>query len=163
MRTVNFKNSRRFAATVMAMVCAAFVLTGCGGSKEVTADVTKLGADLAEKITYQDTLTQMDAQTAAMYIDLSAVSVTASAIYESSGATAEEIIVLECASASDAAKAADAFKTRVADQKESFTDYVPEELTKLGNAVIATSGKYAVLSVSDDADTAKSIISEYLK
>jgi len=148
------------------LMMVATVLAGCGGSSSgasKTADAKALGADLAGKITYQDDMSEMDLDTISMFMDLSDVNVTNASIYESSGATAEEIIVLECATAADASKAAGVFKTRVAEQKESFTDYVPEELDKLGKAVIATSGNFAVLSVSDDADEAKSIISEYLK
>lgn len=154
---------KKLFTIVCTIACAMTVLAGCGGAKEVTADVKALGADLAGKITYRDELNQMDIDTAAMFMNLSDVNVTNSVFYETSGATAEEIIVLECASADDAAKAANAFKTRIADQKESFENYVPEELEKLDKAVLATSGKYAVLSVSDDPDTAKSIISDYLK
>ena len=165
---------KKIISILAVMAMTASMLTGCGASSEagqtqessakaVTADVNALGDDLRNKITYQDDLAQMDAETVAMFINLDGVSVAKACAYESSGATAEEIVVLECASSDDAKKAASAFKVRVAEQKESFENYVPEELTKLGNAVIATSGCYAVLSVSDDADTAKSVISEYLK
>lgn len=166
---------RKFGALILAAVCMAAVLTGCGSKDAGTSEASEttsaaasasakaIGADLAGKITYQDELSEMDIDTASMFINLSDVNVVDSAIYESSGATAEEIIVLECASSADASKAAGLFKTRVAEQKENFEDYVPEELNKLGKAVIATSGNFAVLSVSDDADTAKSIISDYLK
>ena len=154
---------RKTVTIVCALVCALTALTGCGAAKEVNADVKALGADLAGKITYQEELAELDIDTAAMFINLSDVNITDYVIYENSGATAEEVIVLECASADDAAKALAAFKTRVADQKESFENYVPEELTKLDAAVLATSDKYAVLSVSGDPDTAKSIISDYLK
>ena len=53
-------------------------------------------------------------------------------------------------------------KTRVSEQIESFTDYVPGELTKLNAAVIKVNGKYAVLSVSDTPDEAGKIIGKYM-
>lgn len=154
---------RKLLSMVCALSCVMVMLTGCGGTKEVSADVNALAGDLASKITYQEELAQMDLDTASMFINLSDVSITNSVFYENSGATVEEIIVLECASDADAAKALEAFKTRVSEQRESFENYVPEELKKLDKAVLATSGKYAVLSISDDPDTAKSVISEYLK
>lgn len=154
---------RKLLLVACTVACMMVSLTGCGGNKEVSADVKALGADLAGKITYQEELAQMDIDTAAMFMNLSDVNVTDYVIYENSGATTEEIIVLECASSDDASKAANVFKTRIADQRESFENYVPEELDKLDKAVLATSGKYAVLSVSNDPETAKSIISDYLK
>ena len=62
----------------------------------------------------------------------------------------------------EAKKAEQVLKDRVSEQIESFTDYVPAELTKLNAAVIKVSGKYAVLSVSDDPEKAKKIIDKYL-
>lgn len=146
------------------MITVLTVLSGCGSSKAGTdADAKTIGSDLLNKITYADEMTEMDYDTASMIISLSDVNVVDSVIYESTGATAEEIVVLKCGSSDDAKKASEAFKQRVSEQKESFQDYVPEELTKLNAAVIAVSGDFAVLSVSDDPDTAKEIISEYLK
>ena len=146
---------------VVSMIAVFAMLTACG-SKKADFDVSALGNDLATKITYADTLSQMDIDMAGMFLNLSDVNVTKASIYEGSGGTAEEIVVLECASDADAQKAEQVLKTRVSEQIESFTDYVPEELTKLNAAVIKVSGKYAVLSVSDTPDEARKIIDQYM-
>ena len=151
---------RKFAVVVMVMTLLSAV-AGCG-SKKADFDVAALGNDLATKITYADTLAQMDIDTASMFLNLSDLNVAAAAIYEGSGGTAEEIVVLECADESEAKKAEEVLKTRVSEQIENFTDYVPEELTKLNAAVIIVNGKYAVLSVSDTPDEAKKIIGGYM-
>ena len=145
--------------TVLAAVC--LIMAGCG-KKNADFDVDSLANDLATKITYADTLTAMDLDTAKMFLNLSDVNVTKAALYEGSGGTAEEIIVMECATDDDAKKAEQVLKTRVDEQIESFTDYVPEELTKLNAAVIKVNGKYAVLSVSDTPDEARKIIDSYM-
>ncbi len=137
-------------------------LTGCG-KKEVTLDVTEVSNRLLEEITYQDELSSIDLDTAAMIFNFSEVSITNGAVFESSGATAEEIVVLECATAKDADAAKAALEARIADQKESFTDYVPQELVKLDKAVIVENGNYAILSVSDEPDKAMEIIEDYKK
>ena len=137
-------------------------LTGCGQEK-ATLDVTAVSGRLLEEITYQDELTAIDLDTAAMIFNFSEAEIINSAIFESSGATAEEIVVLECASAEDADTAKAALEARVADQKESFTDYVPQELVKLDKAVIVKDGVYAILSVSDEPDKAAEIIRAYTK
>ena len=147
--------------TIVTMVAAAMLLAACGG-KKADFDVAALGNDLATKITYQDSLGQMDLDSAGMFLNLSGLNVVKASIYEGSGGTAEEIVVLECGSDEDAKKAEEVLKTRVSEQIESFTDYVPEELTKLNAAVIKVSGKYAVLSVSDTPDEAKKIIDQYM-
>ena len=151
---------RKIKTIVIAGLVAA-VLTGCG-SKAADFDVATLGADLNSNITYADTLGEMDLDMAGMFLNLSDVNVVKASIYEGSGGTAEEIVVLECATDEDAKKAEEVLKTRVAEQIESFTDYVPEELTKLNAAIIKVNGKYAVLSVSDTPDEAKKIIDKYM-
>lgn len=155
---------KRFKGMVLtgAVLAMVFALAGCG-KKEVTMDVTEVANQLLENITYQDELSSIDLDTASMIFNFADVNIVNGAIFESSGATAEEIVVLECAEAADADAAKAALETRVADQKESYTDYVPEELVKLDKAVIATGGKYAILSVSDDPDKATEIINGYIK
>lgn len=148
------------AALLTVSVVSVF-LAGCG-SKEANFDVKALGSDLNSKIVYQDTLSELDVDTASMFLNLADVNIANASIYEGSGATAEEIVVLECATAEDAAKAKEVLQTRVSEQIESFTDYVPAELTKLNSAVIKVNGKYAVLSVCDTPEEASKIISEYM-
>jgi len=153
---------KKLLKTLIVTVMASALLAGCGG-KEVSFNVSDLGNDLLTGITYQDELGMMDTQMASMFINLSDVNVVNGAVYEGSGATAEEIVVLECATDEDATKAKAALEERVSEQKDSFTDYVPEELTKLNDSVIVVTGKYAILSVSNDSATAKSIIDKYTK
>ncbi len=159
MREMRMKRTVRIFAVAAAV--AAVALAACGGKK---ADfvVDALGNDLATKITYKDSLAQMDLDSAGMFLNLSGLDVVKASVYEGSGGTAEEIVVLECADEANAKKAEEVLKTRVSEQIESFTDYVPEELTKLNAAVIKVSGKYAVLSVSDTPDEAKKIIDSYM-
>ncbi|MCR5734771.1 MAG: DUF4358 domain-containing protein [Lachnospiraceae bacterium] len=127
------------------------------------ASAAEIGTELREKITYSDELSEIDTDTAKMYIYLDDVSIDEAKIYESTGATAEEIVVLKCSSADDASKAKSAFEQRIEEQKEAYTDYVPEELVKLSKPVIITNGEYAILSVSDEPDKAKEIIGAYFK
>ena len=152
---------KRISVLLMAGILAVLSLAGCGG-KQASFDVKALGNDLSTKIVYQDALTELDVDTASMFLNLSGFSIVNSAIYEGSGATAEEIVVLECASADDAAKAKTMLEERVKEQTESFTDYVPGELTKLGSALIKVNGNYAVLCVCDTPEEASKIIDQYM-
>ena len=127
-----------------------------GTDEEV--DITSLAEALKNDITYQDELTEIDLETASMIMSFGDAEIIQAVIYESSGATAEEIVVLQCASEEDAKKAAEALKNRVEEQKEAFEDYVPAELTKLADAVIETKGRVAVLSVSDEPETVRDIL-----
>jgi len=126
--------------------------------EEKTVDVKALSESLLNEIDYTDSLTQVDMDTASMFLNFTDVEIEEGYIYESSGATAEEIVVLKCKDSDSAAKAKVAFEQRVSEQTENFADYVPEEVPKLKAAVIITSKEYAILSVSGDDSKAKDII-----
>jgi len=123
-----------------------------------TIDAKAIAEGLLKGIAYKDQLSEVDLDTAKMFYDFSDIGIDEAYIYESSGATAEEIVVLKCTDSDGASKAKDIFTKRVKEQIESYTDYVPEEVPKLKDAVIITSKEYAILCVSDDASKAKSII-----
>ena len=135
---------------------------GCGGSgKDV--DVNGLSDALHSQIAYKDELSPIDLDTAKMFYSFSDADITEAVFYESSGATAEEIAVIKCGSKEGADKIETALNTRVEEQKEAYTDYVPAELEKLNSAVVVKSGNTAVLSVSDEPDKAREIIGTYTK
>lgn len=157
------KRDQRVYGTVMkhmviaALGVAMLMTAACGKTKEISAE--DVSAKLLSDISYTDELAEIDLETAQMLFYLDDAQITGAKIYESSGATAEEIAVFECASSDDADKVMTAMQTRVEEQKESFRDYVPEELLKLDDAVLVKSRNVVVLSVSGDAETARKIIS----
>ena len=134
-------------------------LAGCGSAKAM--NVSEVSDRLFKEITYQDDLSKVDLDTAAMFLNLSDIDIKEAAIYETSGWTAEEIVVIEGATSEDADKAEAMLATRLEEQKTNYVDYVPEEMDKLNKAVIVKSGNFAILSVSNEPDKAKNIIGEY--
>ena len=80
-----------------------------------------------------------------------------------SGATAEEIAVITVKSASDVESVKAAVEMRVEDLAFNFENYVPAEMDKIENAVVATSGRYIILAVADDSAAAQEIIDSYIK
>lgn len=145
--------------TIVLVMAMAAAMLGCGSSKAM--NVSEVSDRLLKEITYQDDLSKIDLDTAAMFFNLSDIDIKDAAIYETSGWTAEEIVVIECSSASEADKAKAMLETRLEEQKTNYVDYVPEEMEKLNAAVIVESGNFAILSVSNEPDKAKSIIGEY--
>ena len=165
---------------MLVITVAGMMLAGCGDKKESEstkepeeisaeaeavnaeaseeeADIEGIARDLRNEIAYKDELTEIDLDTAAMIFSFGDAKIDKAVIYESTGATAEEIAVLECASQEDAKKAAQALEMRVSEQKEAFEDYVPGELNKLSEAVIVTRGNTVIRSVSDEPQKAKEI------
>lgn len=73
------------------------------------------------------------------------------------GATAEEIVVLKLTDKKDLSDAEAALQKRVESQKKQFENYVPAEVYKLENAVIASHGRYVALIVCDEFDKAAEV------
>lgn len=151
---------KRLTGIVMCVAMAVAML-GCNKAKEV--DVTSLANELNTGIVYQDELTILGEDVVPMIFDFGDARLAEAIVMEGSGGTAEEIVVIKCEDADSAAAVENTLKERVAEQKESFTDYVPAEIEKLDAAVVYRNGSYAVLCVSDEPDKAKSIIESYFK
>ena len=137
-------------------------LAGCGSKAgENIIDAQALADDLVNKVTYTDELNEIDSEMAG---ELYQIGTAENAyVYVSSGATAEEVAVFEFADTEAAEEAAKAADTRIQEQKDSFATYIPEEVDKLEHAILEQDGCYLVVCVTDDSDTANSIIDEYLK
>lgn len=72
--------------------------------------------------------------------------------YMSTGATAEEIVVISVDNDEQAVKVSDILKARVDAQIKSFENYVPGEVNKLSEAVIEQVDNCIILAVCDDYD-----------
>ena len=162
--------------TLIAVMCiGTAALTGCGSdSNSSTAnsansaaaaqtnesvDVTAVADKLKNGIEFKDELAELDEAKIEKIIGISADSYTKAKVYvSSSGGTAEEIDCFEAKDADSAKAIADTLTARVESQKKVFENYVPEEMTKLGDPVLVTNGNYVYLCLSNDNDKAKEII-----
>ena len=156
MHVSSFRRIHRLALLISILL----MLTGCSGSKTTTAwDLPQLTDRLLTEITYTDTLDEMtpDLMTY-LYPDIDPADVVTQIIYISTGSTAEEIAAFEAVDEAAATRILQGLQNRITAQTESFTDYVPEEVKRLNDAVLVQNGLYVILSVSGDPDTAKTIL-----
>ena len=176
---------KMLAALSVLTLTASAVLYGCGGNSDKTAaskmtsqsgtsakeggstvtavDVTKVADRLKNEIKYNDKLVEpeMDTVYDILYPGLAKDKIKAMKVYvSSSGGTAEEIAAFEANDEDTAKEIETKLNERIENQKKSFENYVPEELKRLEGAFVVRKGNYVYLSVSADADKAKSIIEE---
>lgn len=153
------------------------VLTGCGKKdnedKADKSETTTTQAEVADidvaaqtivdtlqaEGDFSETLAAVDNNMALsrLYV-LDSAKIEEACFYTSSGATAEEIVVIKVNDEAYMETVKGAFDARIADQTEAFKDYVPEEVPKLEDAVIYTNGCYAILCVSGDSSKIDSSI-----
>ena len=49
----------------------------------------------------------------------------------------------------------------MAERKEAFESYLPEEVGKIDNSILRVEGNYIILCVAKDANTVNNVINEY--
>ncbi len=155
-------NWKKRAACVLA---AAVLLLSAGCARqakpEASADVTAVADEIAKAIKFKDQMSPIEQKTAVKLYGLDDADVAKARVYESTGATAEEVAVFEAKDDAAAPKVKQAASQRVEDQKAAFQGYQPKEMTKLKTPLLIQSGKYVVLVVADDTSPAKAVTDKY--
>ena len=157
-------NIKKTMALILAVVCAACLLTACGGgstSKSTSVDVAALADELNKDTVTTDTLTETSSDMLPSIYFFKDGQVTESKAYMSSGSTADEICVVKCRDEATTDDVEKLFQTRVDNQSALYATYKAEESEKLKNAIIKSTGVYTVLVVCDDYSKANEILSNY--
>jgi len=146
--------------TLLLLFCSLFIC-GCSKKSEQASDwnLTDLTNRLLQEIEYTDTLSEMEPDLMSyLFPDIDSADVSEQLIYLSSGSTAEELAAFEAVDEDAAKRIEEGLLARIESQKESFTDYVAEEVKRLEDAVLVRNGKFVILSVSGEPDKAKEIL-----
>lgn len=132
-------------------------LVGCGKSESTEVNMEELSDRLLSEVDFEDELSQIDQGTIANLYGLDQIK--EGKVYISSGATAEEIAILEFDSKEEAKKGKEALEKRVEEQIAVYESYDPEEVKRLENASIKQIGNYSILVVAK-GDQAEKIINK---
>ena len=138
-------------------------LCACGSGKTADFAPADLTAALLDSDCFTDLLSEMDTDVALELYGIDKAAVASCSVYLGTGATAEEIAVFQAKDADSAKVIADALSARVKSQITAYENYVPAEVPKLDDAIVCTSGAYAVYVTAADAGGAGKIIDEYMK
>lgn len=161
------ENTRKWrdCLTVILILCISTLCAACAGQGETgtdkPVDVHKLAGDLIGQVPFVDEMTEDTSDVFYALYQIDENMVKDQAFYFSTGATAEEVAVIEAADPGDVDTLKQAVLSRVEAQKEGFANYIPEELTKLKDPVVEVLGNCVILCVSDDNAKAQEVISSY--
>jgi hypothetical protein len=161
------KKPAEILAVFTVLIIALATLAACGGSDDSNAkvlDARLLAEALIEGVTFDDQMeTATDDAFRALYaVDPSEESVASFVLFTSTGATAEEVTIIEAKDEESASAAMDFALGRIESQKTEFENYAPEEMAKLNDPVLLRSGRYIIMCLSNDNATAESIIEEFI-
>lgn len=139
-------------------VMTVFTTAACG-DKSATIDAAALGAALAERVEFSTEMKEMSADELGYFLELPVKCEVGA--YMNTGATAEEIFVVECYNKTDAAALKVSIQAYLDSQKQEMERYQPEEVTRLSGAIFATYGTCVILCVTSDTTTANAVIKEF--
>ncbi len=150
----------KFATVAVVLGLVICILAGCGTDTAVSIDTGILADDLYSGVTWKDQLGEIELNKALSLYGISPDAVASGKVYMGTNATAEEIAVLEAASADQVTVIQEGMEARVEAQLASFQSYNAQEVPKLENPVLETKGNYVILCVCDDKAEAEKIINE---
>ena len=135
------------------------------GNTDANIDVNTLADAIKNGGDFKDNLAPVDKSIGLTRVlsNVDESMVEEAAFYTNSSSSAEEIIVIKTTSADYVKVMTAAFDVRISNQKVACSDYLPNEIPKLENALKYTNGKYAILVISNDSAKAKEIIEGYFK
>ena len=151
-----------FRKTAVLLFSVLFLFAaGCaqkGGN--ISVDTAKAADKLIAGIKFSDQMSAVDGKTAQRLFSLEDGDTAELKVYESTGATAEEVAVFQAKDSAAVGRIKDAAQTRIEDQRSAFEDYQPKEMEKLKAPVLKVVGNYVFLCVSDDNAKAEKLIGE---
>ena len=151
---------KKTVAFLLAIVCLAALLTGCGGSKK-TMEPRAFVDDVLANANFADSLNQLSDDVVAQYYGVDSADYTSAIAYGGTAATAEQIAVFEAKDSAAAERILSALQTFVAEKIEAYKSYGPAAAMSLENAPVKIIGNCVVAVVCADSDSAVKVVDQY--
>ena len=151
---------KKTVAFLLAIVCLAALLTGCGGSKK-TMEPRAFVDDVLANANFTDSLNQLSDDVVAQYYGVDSADYTSAIAYGGTAATAEQIAVFEAKDSAAAERSLSALQTLVAEKVEAYKSYGPAAAMSLENAPVKIIGNCVVAVVCADSDSALKVVDQY--
>ncbi len=138
------------------VLVSVFCLCSCAKEEGKTPATADVAAIISDSVEFPELIALTDDNIGSRYfgIDLDAIEEYEVLVYSSGGAP-DEIAVFKMKDKEDVEDMLDVVRDRKQDLYDRFVDYVPEEINKINNAVIGSSGNYVYFVVSGDNSAAK--------
>lgn len=133
-----------------------FIFTNA--NKNVNIDMQKLAEDLINAQIFEDDLSQIDKESIIKKYGFDTQKIKDINSYVGTGATAEEILVIELLDKNDVEEVKNIIETKIEEKKADFQNYLPKEVFKIENYNLETKENYIIMCISNDSDKAKEII-----
>lgn len=132
-------------------------------NENIQINIEELSEEIFKSESFEDELIKVDSEMVMNNYGFTNEEIKQLISYQGSGATSEEILVLEANDKSKLNNIKEKINVRLAERKEVFESYLPKEVYKIDNNILSIKGNYVILCVSNDSNKVNDIINNYLK
>lgn len=129
----------------------------------IQIDINALGERILESGAFSDELAKIDSEITMNSYGFTSDEISELLSFEGSGATSEEIVILKVNDKSNLNSVKEKINTRLAERKEAFEDYLPEEVFKIDNHILEVKGNYVIMCISNNSNEVMDTINDYMR
>ena len=148
---------------IVLVVIIGVVFWSSSKNKNVQINIDELADKIATSGAFEDELIKADSEMVIKDYGFTNDEIKELVSYQGSGATSEEIVVLQVNEKSNLNTVKEKINTRIDERKEAFASYLPKEVFKIENNVLKIQGNYVMLYISNDAKKVSDVINNYIK
>ena len=131
-------------------------------NENIQINIEELSEEIFKSESFEDELIKVDSEMVMNNYGFTNEEIKQLISYQGSGATSEEILVLEVNDKSKLNNIKEKINVRLAERKEVFESYLPKEVYKIDNNILSIKGNYVILCISNDTNKVNTIINNYL-
>lgn len=131
--------------------------------KDIQINIQDLASRIVGSASFEDQLAQADSEMVMNDYNFSSDEINDLVSYQGSGATSEELVILQVKDKSKINSVKEKINTRLSERREAFGSYLPKEVGKIDNNILRVEGNYIILCIANDTNTVNKIINEYIK
>lgn len=131
--------------------------------ENIQINIDELADKIAKSGAFEDELIKADSDILIKDYNFTNEEIKELVSYQGSGATSEEIVVLQVNDKNNLNSVKEKINTRIDERKEAFENYLPKEVFKIENNILKIKGNYVILCISNDAKKVSDVINNYIK
>ena len=128
--------------------------------KNIEINIEDLASKIAETNAFEDKLEKVDSEMIMENYNFSYDEIEKLVSYQGSGASSEEIVILQVKDKSKLDSVKEKINTRLQERKEAFESYLPKEVGKIENNILIVKGNYVILCISNHNKQVNNILKD---
>lgn len=148
---------------ILIIIIVSVILFLQKNKENVQINIDELAGEISKSNAFEEQLEKVDSEMIMQDYNFSNDEIERLVSYQSSGASSEEIVILQVKEKSKINSVKEKISERLSERKEAFESYLPKEVGKIENSIFRIEGNYVILCIAKDYSTVNKVINEYIK